>query len=257
MPRTSSPSAHTLREHYREQQANTSRLRLLHEAGQALATSDTAGAVDAMLGFALGFSAFDCGSVLADDGGALRVQASRGEVLPAGMRFPAQGSLAASLQDDASVLVRHNSISRMLLPAGAVAGIELLFPLRAAGRALGVLQLASRKVLPLPCEQDVSALNTLASMVAVALQQGAPRVAPAPAQAAKMLTPLTPREREVLGLLPHGLTNADIALRLGIAAGTVKVHVERIIHKFGLADRTQVAARAVELGFGNSGATSK
>jgi DNA-binding NarL/FixJ family response regulator len=94
-------------------------------------------------------------------------------------------------------------------------------------------------------------------MVAVALQQGAPRVAAMPAQAAKMLTPLTPREREVLGLLPRGLTNADIGLRLGIAAGTVKVHVERIIHKFGLADRTQVAARAVELGFGNSGAVGK
>lgn len=243
-----------MRDHYREQQANTSRLRLLHDAGQALANRDTATAVDAMLGFALDFSAFDCGSVLADDGGALRVQAARGEVLPAGMRFPAQGALGACLQDGAHVLVRNNCISRMLLPAGALAGVELLFPLRAAGRALGVLQLASRKPLPLPGEQDVAALNTLASMLGMALHQGAPRADAAPLQSAKLLTPLTPREREVLGLLPHGLTNADIALRLGIAPGTVKVHVERIIHKFGLADRTQVAARAVELGFGGSGA---
>lgn len=244
-----------MRDHYREQQANTSRLRLLHDAGQTLAKRDTASALHEMLGFALDFSAFDCGSVLADDGGALRVQAARGDVLPAGMRFPAQGTLGACLQDDAGVMVRSNCISRMLLPAGALAGVELLFPLRAAGIALGVLQLASRKPLPIPCEQDVAALNTLASMLAITLKQSAPHASVPPVQSAKLLTPLTPREREVLGLLPHGLTNADIALRLGIAPGTVKVHVERIIHKFGLADRTQVAARAVELGFGNSGAT--
>ncbi|MDQ1921123.1 helix-turn-helix transcriptional regulator [Massilia pseudoviolaceinigra] len=256
MPRTSSPSAQTLREHYREQQANTARLRLLHEAGQALAAREAATALDAMLGFALAFSAFDCGSVLADDNGALRVQAARGEVLPAGMRFPAQGALAAGLKDEAGVLVRRNSVSQMLLPAGAMAGIELLFPLRSAGRALGVLQLASRRPLPVPGEADLAALSTLASMLASALPQGAARPAVPAAQSAKLLTPLTPREREVLGLLPHGLTNADIALRLGIAPGTVKVHVERIIHKFGLADRTQVAARAVELGFGHSGATN-
>ncbi|MDQ1835514.1 ATP-binding protein [Massilia scottii] len=77
MTRTSPPSAQTLREHYREQQANTARLRLLHEAGQALAAREAATALDAMLGFALAFSAFDCGSVLADDSGALRVQAAR------------------------------------------------------------------------------------------------------------------------------------------------------------------------------------
>lgn len=59
---------------------------------------------------------------------------------------------------------------------------------------------------------------------------------------------LTPREREVLRLLAQGKTNRDIAQSLIISTGTVKVHVEHIIAKMGVSDRTQAAVRAVELG---------
>jgi putative two-component system response regulator len=59
---------------------------------------------------------------------------------------------------------------------------------------------------------------------------------------------LTPREREVLALLAQGRTNAEIAGRLIVSPGTVKFHVEHIIAKLGVADRTQAAVRAVELG---------
>ena len=52
----------------------------------------------------------------------------------------------------------------------------------------------------------------------------------------------------MLALLPRGLTNAALAAELGISAGTVKVHVERILHKLQVGDRTQAAVYAVQTG---------
>jgi DNA-binding NarL/FixJ family response regulator len=60
--------------------------------------------------------------------------------------------------------------------------------------------------------------------------------------------PLTPRELEILSLVARGHTNREIAGRLIVAVGTIKVHVEHILGKLGAADRTQAAVRAVELG---------
>ena len=60
---------------------------------------------------------------------------------------------------------------------------------------------------------------------------------------------LTPRETEVLTHLTTGQTNQQIAESLSISKGTAKVHVERIIRKLEVSDRTQAAVRAIELGF--------
>lgn len=70
-------------------------------------------------------------------------------------------------------------------------------------------------------------------------------------EAAAILKSLTPRELQILALLPQGWTNAAMGEHLGIAAGTVKVHVERILHKLDLNDRTQAAVRAADLGLGS------
>jgi DNA-binding NarL/FixJ family response regulator len=59
---------------------------------------------------------------------------------------------------------------------------------------------------------------------------------------------LTPREVEVLVLVAKGLTNYEIAGRLGLKPGTIKIYVERIIGKLGVAGRLQAAVRAYELG---------
>jgi DNA-binding NarL/FixJ family response regulator len=59
---------------------------------------------------------------------------------------------------------------------------------------------------------------------------------------------LTPREREVLRLVTEGQTNREIAGQLGISAGTVKNHVEHIIAKLGVSDRTQAAVYALRHG---------
>jgi two-component system, NarL family, response regulator DevR len=63
-----------------------------------------------------------------------------------------------------------------------------------------------------------------------------------------MPDPLTPRELEILQLVAQGQTNRQIATRLIVAVGTIKVHVEHILGKLGAADRTQAAVRAAELG---------
>jgi DNA-binding NarL/FixJ family response regulator len=59
---------------------------------------------------------------------------------------------------------------------------------------------------------------------------------------------LTPRELEVLELMRLGLTNGQIAKALVISLGTAKNHVEHIIAKLGVSDRTQAVVRALEWG---------
>jgi DNA-binding NarL/FixJ family response regulator len=65
---------------------------------------------------------------------------------------------------------------------------------------------------------------------------------------------LTPRELEVLEQIVEGHTNRVIADKLSLSVGTVKIHVEHIIAKLGVADRTQAAVRAIESGLLHSAA---
>jgi DNA-binding NarL/FixJ family response regulator len=62
------------------------------------------------------------------------------------------------------------------------------------------------------------------------------------------LNVLTDRERQVLGLVAEGLTNAEIGERLFIAAGTAKVHVARLLYKLSARDRVQLVIIAHRAG---------
>jgi len=54
---------------------------------------------------------------------------------------------------------------------------------------------------------------------------------------------LTPREREVWALVANGLTNPQIAERLGLSDNTVKFHVQHLFSKLGVKNRTEAALK--------------
>lgn len=79
------------------------------------------------------------------------------------------------------------------------------------------------------------------SLMNAALREPERRANPADAIAL-----LTYREDEVLALVTQGMTNKEIARTLAISPATVKAHVERIIAKLGVSDRTQAAVLAAQ-----------
>ena len=59
---------------------------------------------------------------------------------------------------------------------------------------------------------------------------------------------LTPREAEVLSLVAQGLSNKEIAEKLGTASGTIKMHVQNVIAKLGASDRTHAVTIGIQRG---------
>jgi LuxR family transcriptional regulator, maltose regulon positive regulatory protein len=86
---------------------------------------------------------------------------------------------------------------------------------------------------------EAAAARTELAAVLAALGRG---------DAAAALGGLTPREREVLGLLAEGLTNREIAERLVLSEHTVHRHVSHVLSKLGVPSRAAAAAHAVRSG---------
>ena len=91
-------------------------------------------------------------------------------------------------------------------------------------------------------EAAVSA-GVVRRLVAELASQPDPRL-PGPEQ----LNELTPREREVMGLVAAGLSNDDIAEHLVISRATAKTHVSRALCKLHVRDRAQLVTLAYETG---------
>lgn len=85
------------------------------------------------------------------------------------------------------------------------------------------------------------------SAVSLDLFNAAMRATPLPGREADISRILTGRELDVVALVAEGLTNKEIGRHLEISPATVKVHVERIIGKLGVADRTQAAVLMTQM----------
>ena len=60
-----------------------------------------------------------------------------------------------------------------------------------------------------------------------------------------VLSVLTERERQIMGLVSEGLSNKEIGRRLNIAGGTIKVHLHHIFQKLEISNRTALAALVI------------
>jgi two-component system, NarL family, nitrate/nitrite response regulator NarL len=85
-----------------------------------------------------------------------------------------------------------------------------------------------RRLLPLPLSE-----------------QAAPREQTESATTENVLTVLTERERQIMGLVSEGLSNKEIGRRLNIVDGTIKVHLHNIFQKLEISNRTVLAALAI------------
>jgi len=102
-----------------------------------------------------------------------------------------------------------------------------------------------------PREDLIKAIRAAAAGESVWTREELRRVTGAlatPRLSADVEVPLTQRESEVLRQLAFGLTNKEIAQALHISYETVKEHVQHILRKVGVSDRTQAAVWAVRKG---------
>jgi len=100
-------------------------------------------------------------------------------------------------------------------------------------------------------DEIIAAIRRAAAGESLWSREGLRRVTGAlstPRAAAELDAPLTKRECEVLKQLALGLSNKEIAQALDISYETVKEHVQHILRKLAVADRTQAAVWAVRKG---------
>ena len=163
---------------------------------------------------------------------------------------------------EATRTIKEDHPEVIVLMVTAFEDLNYLLEAVRVGAAGYVLKHASRDTLlgavrgvldgesPLNQELAMQLLKQLAQKMKREAELAAPTSRRLPEEHPEALPPglLTPREVDVLRLLVRGQTNREIARELSIAVSTTKNHVQHIIAKLGVSDRTQAAVRTVELG---------
>jgi DNA-binding NarL/FixJ family response regulator len=125
---------------------------------------------------------------------------------------------------------------------------EYVYDALAAGASGFLLKDAQPDELVAGIRVVASGESLLAPTITRRLIEDFSRARPSRLETPPGLDELTPREREVWGLLAQGLSNAEIAERLVVGETTVKTHVARVLMKLGLRDRVQAVVLAYESG---------
>lgn len=126
---------------------------------------------------------------------------------------------------------------------------DYLFQAVAAGAAGYILKDASREELVRAVRITAEGGAIVApSMMPQLLQRIGQTIQPTAPPSCAPPQELSPRELEVLRLMAEGRTNVEIAEQLILSPTTVKTHVQNILQKLGVSDRTQAAVCAVRWG---------
>jgi two-component system nitrate/nitrite response regulator NarL len=72
------------------------------------------------------------------------------------------------------------------------------------------------------------------------------------AERSRLLESLTPRERQILGLMAEGMDNRDIARQLGVSYTTVRSHVRHLLSKLSAHSKLEAVVKAAEWGLPES-----
>jgi DNA-binding NarL/FixJ family response regulator len=154
---------------------------------------------------------------------------------------------------EATRALKRSSPMTSVLILSTMDDVDLLLEAVRAGAAGYVLKAADEADLraairealagELPVDQGMT--REVFRRLSVERSPGANAMATATPPALK----LSPRERQVVSLLARGSTNREIGEALHITPNTVKIHVEHILAKLQVSDRTQAAVRAIELGY--------
>ena len=73
------------------------------------------------------------------------------------------------------------------------------------------------------------------------------------AERSRRLDSLTPREREILGLMAEGMDNREVAARLSVSYATVRSHVRHLLGKLGARSKLEAVVRAADWGLPERG----
>lgn len=242
---TQPSSARALRQSLKETQAHDTHLRLYLQFGQQLFTQGwNIGTANSLLHALCHLISAQHAVLAIENMGKLVIFTQIGQTLPVGARIPMMGILAQTLKNPVQFNAHENK-NTALWTHGDTAHHECLIPLALGQHGKGIIALSGKKLLLGLAETE--ALHAVAGLTALAIAQHQGPVRSEADQS--ILATLTPREREILALLPAGLSNNELGLKLGIAAGTAKIHVERVLNKLGVKDRTQAAVKAIELGY--------
>ena len=205
-------------------------------------------------------------------GGVRMLLSAEPDITVVGEAEDGEGALALVAEHDPDVLLMDIrmprldglAVTRRLAESGARTRVVVLTTFDSDDHVREALaQGASGFLLKdAPADRIVAAVRAAASGDAVLSGPAARRVAaqladrrpPADvARAAAALAALTDRERDVLGLMAEGRSNAEIAEALVIGEGTVKTHVARVLMKLGVRDRLLAVVLAHRAGVDGTG----
>jgi DNA-binding NarL/FixJ family response regulator len=161
----------------------------------------------------------------------------------------------AAAVDDVADVVRENRADVLLVGSASDGGISAARSIAAAGLPTKVLIIGTgrtvspARLLSAGAAGYISADQSAKELVsAISRVHGGERVAPAEGSMHDPVAVLSPRELETLRYLACGLTNREIASRLGISVKTIDTHRGHVLKKLNLRNNADLTRFAIEHG---------